>query len=103
VTPEPSDHIVKARECLSKAHNLLDLMHYSYEAARAAYLAAFHAAQALVFERTARIAKSHSGLRAALPGWQRTTRASTGRSPASSHELTSPKKSPIMALARKRS
>jgi uncharacterized protein (UPF0332 family) len=33
---------------------------------RAAYLAGFHAAQALVFERTARIAKSHSGLRAAF-------------------------------------
>ncbi len=41
-------------------------MHYSDEAARAAYLAGFHAAQALVFERTARIAKSHSGLRAAF-------------------------------------
>jgi uncharacterized protein (UPF0332 family) len=41
-------------------------MHYNDEAARGAYLAGFHAAQALIFERTARIAKSHSGLRAAF-------------------------------------
>lgn len=66
MTPETSDHLAKAREYLSKARNLLDVMHYSDEAARAAYLAGFHAAQALVFERTARIAKSHSGLRAAF-------------------------------------
>jgi uncharacterized protein (UPF0332 family) len=64
VTPEASDHLIKAREYLNKARNLLDVMHYSDEAARAADLAGFHAAQALVFERTARIAKSHSGLRA---------------------------------------
>lgn len=38
-------------------------MDYSDEAARAAYLAGFHAAQALIFVRTNRIAKSHSGLR----------------------------------------
>jgi uncharacterized protein (UPF0332 family) len=33
------------------------------EAARASYLAAFHAAQALIFERTDQIAKTHSGVR----------------------------------------
>ena len=38
-------------------------MHYSDEAARAAYLAGFHAAQALISERTSRIAKSHGGVR----------------------------------------
>jgi len=38
-------------------------MHYSDEAARAAYLAGFHAAQALISERTGQIAKSHSGVR----------------------------------------
>jgi uncharacterized protein (UPF0332 family) len=42
---------------------LLDVLHYSDEAPRAAYLAGFHAAQSLIFERTARVAKSHSGLR----------------------------------------
>jgi uncharacterized protein (UPF0332 family) len=63
VTPEAADYLAKAREYLNKARSLLDVKHYSDEAARAAYLAAFHAAQALVFERTARVAKSHSGLR----------------------------------------
>ena len=63
MTPETADYLAKAREYLNKARSLLDVMHYSDEAARAAYLAAFHAAQALVFERTARVAKSHSGLR----------------------------------------
>jgi uncharacterized protein (UPF0332 family) len=33
------------------------------EAARAAYLAGFHAAQALILARTGRVTKSHSGLR----------------------------------------
>jgi uncharacterized protein (UPF0332 family) len=30
--------------------------------ARSAYLAAFHAAQALIYERTSRVAKTHSGV-----------------------------------------
>lgn len=63
MTPETADYLAKAREYLNKARSLLDVMNYSDEAARAAYLAGFHAAQALVFERTTRIAKSHSGLR----------------------------------------
>jgi uncharacterized protein (UPF0332 family) len=66
VTPEAADYLAKAREYLSKAGSLLDVVHYSDEAARAAYLAGFHAAQALVFERTARVAKSHRGLRTAF-------------------------------------
>jgi uncharacterized protein (UPF0332 family) len=67
VTPEAADYLSKASESLNKARSLLDVMHYSDEAARAAYLAGFHAAQAIVFERTARVAKSHSGLRTAFP------------------------------------
>jgi len=63
VTPEAADYLSKASESLN---NLLDVMHYSDEAARAAYLAGFHAAQAIIFERTARVAKSHSGLRTAF-------------------------------------
>jgi hypothetical protein len=45
VTPEAAEHLDKAREALSKARGLLDVMHYSDEAARAAYLAGFHAAR----------------------------------------------------------
>ena len=63
MTPEAADYLAKARDYLNKARNLLELLHYSEEAAHAAYLAGFHAAQAFVFERTARVAKSHSGLR----------------------------------------
>ena len=63
MTPEAEEHLDKAREALIKARGLLDVMHYSDEAARAAYLAGFHAAQALISERTGRIAKSHSGVR----------------------------------------
>jgi uncharacterized protein (UPF0332 family) len=66
VTPEAEEHLDKAREALVKARGLLEVMHYSDEAARAAYLAGFHAAQALISERTGRVAKSHSGVRSAF-------------------------------------
>ena len=52
MTPEAEEHLDKAREALIKARGLLDVMHYSDEAARAAYLAGFHAAQVLISERT---------------------------------------------------
>jgi uncharacterized protein (UPF0332 family) len=63
VTPEAADYLSKARESLTKARGLLDVMHYSDEAGRAAYLAGFHAAQAFIFARTGKVVKSHSGLR----------------------------------------
>ncbi|HJU19595.1 MAG TPA: HEPN domain-containing protein [Stellaceae bacterium] len=63
MTPEAREHLDKARDYLTKARAMLEIMHYSDEAARAAYLAGFHAAQALASERTGRIAKSHSGMR----------------------------------------
>ena len=54
MTPEASEHLAKAREYLVKARGLPDVMHYNDEAGRAAYLAGFHAAQALICERTGR-------------------------------------------------
>jgi uncharacterized protein (UPF0332 family) len=66
VTPESEGHLRKGREYLSKARTLLDVTHFSDEAARAAYLAGFHAAQALISERTGRIVKTHRGVRSAL-------------------------------------
>ena len=63
MTPEAEEHLQKAREALAKAHGLLEVMHYSDEAARAACLAGFHGAQAFISERTGQIAKSHSGVR----------------------------------------
>ena len=55
MTPETREHLVKAR-------GLLDVMHYNDEAGRAAYLAGFHAAQALISERTGKIARTHEGV-----------------------------------------
>lgn len=42
-------------------------------AARSAYYAAFHAAEAFIIERTGRIAKSHSGVRTTFANLARTT------------------------------
>lgn len=60
--PETAEYLAKARMLLAEALNLLR-DGYSEVAAREAYLAAFNAGQALVFERTGRTAKTHSGLR----------------------------------------
>jgi uncharacterized protein (UPF0332 family) len=62
VTPETAEHLAKAGDYLVKARTLLDVVHYNDEAGRAAYLAGFHAAEALVSERTGRIARSHDGV-----------------------------------------
>nr|WP_211108966.1 HEPN domain-containing protein [Azospirillum baldaniorum] len=53
----------KARQCLGYARiNLtVDL---GNDAGRNAYLAAFHAAQSLIFERTGKVAKTHQGVHA---------------------------------------
>jgi uncharacterized protein (UPF0332 family) len=61
VTPEATGHLDKARECLTRARIIL-AAGVAEDAARNAYLAAFHAAQALVAARTGRDAKTHSFL-----------------------------------------
>jgi uncharacterized protein (UPF0332 family) len=62
VKPEAAEHLDRAGEYLTKARNLLDVLRYNDEAGRAAYLAAMHAAQALIFERTGGVAGSHGGV-----------------------------------------
>lgn len=62
MTPETTEHLDRAREHLTKARNLLRVMHYNDDTGRAAYLAGFHAAQALISERTGQIAKTHEGV-----------------------------------------
>jgi uncharacterized protein (UPF0332 family) len=52
----------KARQCLADAVLYQPLV--PRIAGREAYLAAFHAAEALLYERTGRVAKTHRGLRA---------------------------------------
>lgn len=61
MTTETECYLEKARQCLSNAHANLGIK-LSNDAGRNAYLAAFHAAQALIFERTGKIAKTHQGV-----------------------------------------
>jgi uncharacterized protein (UPF0332 family) len=58
---ESADFLLKASEFLLKARDVLG--HWPDEAGRAVYLAAFHAAQAFIFEKTGDVAKTHSGVR----------------------------------------
>lgn len=62
MTPEASRYIEKARQCLSNARATLGIG-LGNDAGRNAYLAAFHAAQALIFTKTGKAAKTHSGVR----------------------------------------
>lgn len=54
--------MAKSREFLAKGQELLDAHHWPDEAGRAAYLAGFHAAQALIFEKTDKVVKTHKGV-----------------------------------------
>ena len=62
MTPEAADYLNKAREDLNDARKIAAIG-LAKVAAREAYYAAFHAAEALIIERTGKIAKTHSGLR----------------------------------------
>jgi uncharacterized protein (UPF0332 family) len=66
VKEQTSAFLEKARSSLGKAQDLLDVLHWPEDAGRAAYLAGLHAAQALIFERTDKTAKSHRGVQREL-------------------------------------
>ena len=59
--PETQAYLDKARQSLAHARAILEI-ELGDDSARGAYLAALHAAQALIFERTGRIAKTHRGV-----------------------------------------
>jgi uncharacterized protein (UPF0332 family) len=61
VTPEAERFLAKARQTLSHGEAILGIG-LGEEAARTAHLAAFHAAQALIYERTGHEAKTHRGV-----------------------------------------
>jgi uncharacterized protein (UPF0332 family) len=61
LTPEAAGYLEKARQCLGYARVNLSVQ-LGNDAGRNAYLAAFHAAQALIFERTGKVAKTHQGV-----------------------------------------
>jgi len=60
--PEADDYLEKARESLEEAKVIYGVGLASV-AARSAYYAAFHAAQALIISQTGKSAKTHSGVR----------------------------------------
>lgn len=62
MTPETGLFLAKARRLLAEAEGMLAI-HYNEAAGRTAYLAGFHAAQALISDRTGRAVKTHGGVR----------------------------------------
>lgn len=62
MTPEAADYLGKARQCLDDARKIAGLMLH-HIVAREAYLAAYHAAEAYIFEHTGKTTKTHRGLR----------------------------------------
>lgn len=62
MTPEARDYLVKGRRDLSDAREIMRIS-LANVAARSAYFAVFHAAEALIFEQTGRTAKTHRGVR----------------------------------------
>lgn len=60
---EAADYLDKAREDLDDARKIAAIG-LAKVAARCAYYAAFHAAEALIVERAGKIVKTHSGVRA---------------------------------------
>lgn len=65
MTPEAAAFLAKARHLLARSRAML-AANWPDDAGRAAYLAGFHAAQALIFERRGRVAKTHAGVHAAF-------------------------------------
>jgi uncharacterized protein (UPF0332 family) len=62
LTPESAQELAAARRHLSDAKAIIGL-DIAHVAAREAYLAAYHAAQAILHDRTGNFAKTHRGLR----------------------------------------
>jgi len=61
--PETERYLDKARRALNEARAVAGI-ELPEAAGRAAYLAAFHAAQALIFERIGNVPKTHHGVHA---------------------------------------
>ena len=61
--PEAAQYLDKARQALKEARAVAGI-ELAEAAGQAAYLAAFHAAKALIFERNAKVPKTHRGVHA---------------------------------------
>ena len=77
MTPETGLFLDKARKLLAEADTMLAIG-LNDAAGRTAYLAGFHAAQALISERTGRSVKTHRGVQSEF---QRLTRADASLAP----------------------
>jgi len=61
VTPEPEASLIRARRDLDEAR-MVAALPLARAAARSAYYAAFHAAEAFIVDRSGKIAKTHRGV-----------------------------------------
>jgi uncharacterized protein (UPF0332 family) len=61
--PETERYLDKARQSLNEARAVAGI-ELAEAAGRAAYLAMFHAAQALIFERSGKVPRTHRGVHA---------------------------------------
>lgn len=59
---EAADYLKRARRFLTEAQAIASI-ELPEAAGRAAYIAAYHVAQAFIFERAGKIAKTHNGVR----------------------------------------
>jgi uncharacterized protein (UPF0332 family) len=62
VTPEAERILQKAEKHLERGGQVMLGVALTDDAGRAAYLASFHAAQAVIFERTGKVVKTHRGV-----------------------------------------
>jgi uncharacterized protein (UPF0332 family) len=74
VTPEADGFLRKARRCLTNADTILAIP-IPDVAAREAYLAGYHAAEAFIFQNTGKTVKTHRGLRSEFARLTRTDAA----------------------------
>ena len=87
MTPESTAFLQKANLALTKARDVLAI-NYPDEAGRHAYSAAYHAAQALIFERTGKASKTHKGVKALFGKLAKAEPAMLPACPRSLHEPT---------------
>lgn len=78
MTPEAARFLDKARQCLADAVSYQPIV--PRIAGREAYMAAYHASEAFLYEQTGKIAKTHRGRRIAV--YARNSRGLRRTSPA---------------------
>jgi uncharacterized protein (UPF0332 family) len=96
--PETERYLDKARQSLNEARAVAGI-ELAEAAGRAAYLAMFHAAQALIFERSAKVPRTRiAGFTLNFRGLLRMNRVLASNCHVIYHKLTTSKPSPIMKL-----